>query len=78
MEKTIIMEKYKPTICINIKDVEDIEIEGVDSGDYPDFCDAFISSAYYQNRECTEAELEYLMDQYPEVVNELAFQSLIP
>ena len=59
-------QRHKPTICINIKDVDDIEY------------DAFISSAYYQNRECTEAELEYLMEHYPEVVNEMAHQSLIP
>ena len=28
--------------------------------DYPDFCDAYISSATYDGREVTEAELEEL------------------
>ncbi len=63
---------------INIKEVDNIIIEGVDSGDYPDFCDAFIASADYNGRECTEDELEYLTAHYPEKVNELAFESLIP
>ena len=63
---------------MKIEEVYDIEISGVDPGDYPDFCDAFIASAYYQGRECTEEELEYLQDTYPELVNELAFESLIP
>ena len=63
---------------IKMSEVDNIVIEGVNSWDYPDFCDAFIASADYQNRNCTEQELEYIMEHYPERVNELAFQSLIP
>jgi hypothetical protein len=29
--------------------VHDIEIDGVDTNDYPDFCDAYISSATIEN-----------------------------
>ncbi len=63
---------------IEMSEIENIEIEGVDTRDYPDFCDAFISYAEYKGRECTDSELEYLQKYYPEVVNELAFESLIP
>jgi len=54
-----------------------LEISDVDSTDYPDFCDAYISYAEYENGiELTEDELEQLGDEYPEIVNELAFDSL--
>ena len=56
------MEKHKPTICINIKDVEDIEIEGVDYKDYPKFCDAFITSADYNGKPLTDKELDKVND----------------
>lgn len=63
---------------IDIKKVHNIEIEGVDSRDYPDFCDAFIAYAEDENgNPLTEEELEILQEAYPEVVNELAYQSLI-
>ena len=63
---------------ISMSEVDMIEIEGVDSSDYPHFCDAFIAYAEYKGRECTEEELDYLMENYPEVVNEMAYESLIP
>jgi hypothetical protein len=64
---------------MKIEDVENIEIDGVDTRDYPDFCDAFISSANLisTGRELTEEELEFLTDTYPSLVNELAYESLI-
>ena len=62
-----------------IEEVENIEIDGVDSRDYPDFCDAFISSATLisNGRELTDEELEFLTDKYPSLVNEMAYESLI-
>ena len=47
---------------INLKEVSDIEFEDVDPKDYPDFCDAFISSATYKGRKMTEKELDKLND----------------
>jgi hypothetical protein len=54
-------------------------IDGVDSRDYPDFCDAFFSEAFYKDngQALSDEELEKLQDLYPEVVNEMAFESLI-
>lgn len=40
--------------------IDDVEIDGIDTRDYPDFCDAFIASATYKGREMTEAQLERL------------------
>lgn len=40
--------------------IDDVEIEGIDGRDAPDFCDAFISSASYKGRDMTEAQLERL------------------
>lgn len=42
---------------IDYSKLEDIEVDGVDMNDYPDFCDAFISSATYEGEELTEEEL---------------------
>lgn len=39
----------------------DIEMDGIDYGDYPKFCDAFIVKASYTNgKELSEDELEAL------------------
>ena len=47
--------------------IDDIEVEGIDYDDYPDFCDAYIARAKYDDpvtgyRELTENELESLDD----------------
>tara|TARA_Y100000296_G_C5078904_1_gene208854 strand:- start:64 stop:255 length:192 start_codon:yes stop_codon:yes gene_type:complete len=49
-------------MSINLKEVSDIEFEDVDTRDFPDFCDAFISSATYKGRKITEEELDKLND----------------
>tara|TARA_R110000796_G_C14255403_1_gene399181 strand:+ start:319 stop:504 length:186 start_codon:yes stop_codon:yes gene_type:complete len=38
--------------------ITNIEIDGIDTNDYPDFCDAFISSAYYDGVEMTDNQLD--------------------
>ena len=35
-------------------------VGGIDMEDFPDFCDAYIESADYGNREMTDEELEIL------------------
>jgi len=59
---------------IDIREVEDLEIDGVDTKDYPDFCDAFFVSGIYQGRELTDNELDQLTEDYPEIVSEMAFE----
>lgn len=51
----------------NYSKVHDIEFDGVDTNDYPDFCDAYISSATIENedgtfRDATYEEIEALND----------------
>lgn len=64
---------------INIDDVINLEVEGVDSKDYPDFCDAYFVSGYWSDtgKELTEEQLEMLGEKYPEALNEMAYDSLI-
>lgn len=49
---------------MNIKQVFGCEVENVQMRDYPDFCDAYISKAYYRDsrgsRELTDEELDTL------------------
>ena len=45
---------------IDLSQVEDVEIDGINPRDYPDFCDAFILEATYKGREMTDEELEAL------------------
>jgi len=61
---------------LNGKKVVDVVVDGVDIKDYPDFCDAYISSAQYEDgTELTWVELEELERLYPGAVHEAAHAS---
>lgn len=49
---------------IDIKKVDCIEVDGIDTKDYPDFCDAFISYAEYDGVEMTDKQLEDLNEDF--------------
>lgn len=54
-----------------------LEIGGVDPRDYPDFCDAFVFGATFEDgTPLTEDEMDQFNDKYPEVVWDMAYQSL--
>lgn len=40
--------------------VSNIEFDGIDHNDYPDYCDVYITNAEYDGREITEEELQEL------------------
>ena len=65
---------------LNGREVVDVEVDGVDTRDYPDFCDAYFSYAVWEDtgEELTDEELEELTEKYSDVLNELAFESCIP
>jgi len=44
--------------------IDNIEVDGIDTNDYPDFCDAFISYADYNGVEMTDEQLEALNEDY--------------
>jgi hypothetical protein len=64
---------------MNISEFENLEIDGVDNRDYPDFCDAFFSAGWHikEDRELTDDELIQIGEDYPELLNEMAYESLI-
>ena len=64
---------------MNLKYITDLEVDGVNTSDYPDFCDAFFSKGKWieTGKELTDDELDELGNKYPEVLNDMAYQSLI-
>ena len=61
-------------MLLNGRVVVDVEVDGVDSRDYPDFCDAYFSYAVYKdNGYClSDEDLSDLTEQNPDVVNQMA------
>jgi hypothetical protein len=58
---------------LNGKLVKNAEVDGLDSNDYPDFCDAFFSYAEYEDgTPLSDEELEQLGDENGEMINQLA------
>jgi hypothetical protein len=64
---------------LNGRKVVDVEIDGVDPTDYPDFCDAYFSMAIYEDtgEELDDADLELLSEEYADVLNEMAYEHFI-
>lgn len=59
-------------------DISSLSVDGVDSRDYPDFCDAYFEYAtYVDGIELDDDELEVLRDTYPEVVHSLALDGMV-
>ncbi len=61
---------------IDIKKIDNMEFEGVDFKDYPDFVDAFLVAADYDGKEMTEEQIDYINDEYYEFVNEQVYDSI--
>jgi hypothetical protein len=56
-------ETVKTKIELDLNKVQDVEVEGIDTKDYPDFCDAYIAYATYDGVPMTDEQLEALNDQ---------------
>lgn len=69
-----VQEYEKPIFTIDL--VEDLEVDGVDTKDYPDFCDAYFSHGVWKETgiELTEDELENLAEEYPCILNAMAYE----
>lgn len=53
-----------------------LEIDGVDSTDYPDFCDAYFTfGKYVDDQKLTEEDLMYLTENYQDVLSAMAFDT---
>ena len=56
--------------------ITDYQIEGIDSQDYPDFCDAYLSYAEDENgNELTDKELEDWQEENPNEFYDMVLQS---
>jgi hypothetical protein len=59
-------------------DQSSIEIDGVDTSDYPDFVDAFISAANFEDgTPLTDDELDQLTDEMRDEIHQMAYDSLM-
>ena len=62
---------------LNGKNVVNLQVDGVDSRDYPDFSDAYFSSGSYEDGTLlTDDKLERLNDLAADVLWEMAYDSL--
>jgi len=43
---------------MDYKKIDNVEVDGIDTNDYPDFCDAYIESADYDGTAMTDEQLE--------------------
>jgi len=49
---------------MNYKLIDNIEIDGINMRDYPDFCDAYVSCADYNGVEMTDEQLDEINEDY--------------
>ena len=68
--KVILAKRIKPELQLDLKQIDNIELDGVDKTDHPDYANAYITRADYKGREMTEEELDCLNDEYGEFVHE--------
>lgn len=62
---------------LNGRRVKNVEVDGVDSDDYPDFCDAFFSYAEYEDgTPLSDEELEQLEEEFGDFLNQLAAEKM--
>jgi len=72
MTLTILDASEDPEYNIDVNELDDLEFDGINHSDYPDYCDAYLSNASIkedgkkESRDLTEEELEWVMDQHPD------------
>lgn len=66
------------TLLLNGRPVVDVAVDGVDSRDYPDFCDAYFCSAFYEDtgEALSDDDLILLQELFPEVLWDRCFDKL--
>lgn len=61
---------------IDFKLVTNVSVDGIDTSDYPDFCDAFIESAEYNGKEMSEEMLDEINSDHLDFVSECVYEQL--
>ncbi len=51
-----------PTLEQLKADLTDIKFDGIDHSDYPDYCDAYICDAKFNNENLTDEQMELIND----------------
>ena len=55
---------------VDIKKLTDIEVDGINKNDWPDFVDAYVSAAMIDGVELTHEQLDWVNGNYPELAKE--------
>ncbi len=79
VQQTPVQEGMQQGITINGKevDVNSLQVDGVDTRDYPDFSDAYFSDGQFEDgSDMSDEELEMLRDEHGDLLHELVFDSL--
>ena len=58
-------------------DISSIQVDGVDTKDYPDFVDAYICDCYYvDGKQLSEAEIDMLVEKYDTLTYDSVIDSI--
>jgi len=60
-------------INLGMVDFKSLELDGIDSRDYPDFCDAYISGGYYLDGTPLADDVLEVLSNDGELVHKLVF-----
>jgi histone acetyltransferase (RNA polymerase elongator complex component) len=74
--KTERFNKRIKELNIDLSQIDDIEFDGVDHSDSPDYVDAFISSASQNGIELTDDQLDFINDSCRDFVYEKLMEHL--
>jgi hypothetical protein len=61
---------------LDLNKVDNLEFDGIDFADYPDFVDAYLISADYNGKEMTEEQIDYINDEHYDFINEQVYSSI--
>jgi len=62
-------------MTLDYSKIENVDLDGVNINDYPDFCDAYVASATYDGRDMTDDELDEI-NENSEYIRELVMEKL--
>ncbi len=61
---------------LDFNKIDNLEFDGIDFSDYPDFVDAYLVSADYDGIEMTEEQIDYINDECRDFVYEQVYDSI--
>ncbi len=61
---------------MDVTKIDNVVVDGVNTSDYPDFCDAFIESADLDGVKMTDKQLDDLNDNYTDFVYDSVMKSI--